>query len=733
MKTRANFLRKGNVFHRAARLFELTALLTILALAPTAEAADYWVTTDAPTGPNSLSRAIHRANITSGRDRIFFDIPGPPTPAGYFIIRPTTTDPIEVIRDEVLIDAYTQPGASPNTNPWSTGVSDLGTNAVIKVVIDGRLAGAGSVGLNIQARDSRVRGLSVVNFEDPGAVGIMISSEGAGRDTIDGNFIGVLPDGVTTRGNETGVLVDGVTYNLIGGREPENRNLIATGPPESPRSGVHLREASYNDVEGNLFGTEADGLGPLASPMGGAAIWIEQSTQNTIGGALFDQRNVIGHHHYGALVTGGSFHEFHGNFIGTDLHGEIHGSMTTLGNGDGIRLMGTSNNLIWGGQRPNVIAYNEKGIVVVEGDNGVVAVGNRITSNSINENDLLGIDLVDDDVTRNDAGDVDLDANFQQNFPRLLKATRYILSTDVRVSGYLRSHPITDYVIEFFAVPECDPVFGFGEGERFLGQLTKRTNPSGVFGFSIDLLGVEIGECVTATATDPDGNTSEFSGCREVLPGIIVSNGGVIDLVHLHGLQASFRVPLINETPTAAYDLTASLQSEDEGLTVVMGSTPYDPLPGYGRSVGQVPFLLEIQDMGNGGTYLASLMIQYQVDGMEYEETMPIMLDLGSLSGVGDRPRTLGADLRLQAAPNPANPFSTISFELPAATRVSLRMYDAAGRLVRELADADMPAGPHAFRWDGCDSRGLVAATGVYYYRLTAGREEAVGKLVILK
>ncbi len=36
MKTRANFLRKGNVFHRAARLFELTTLLTILALAPTA-------------------------------------------------------------------------------------------------------------------------------------------------------------------------------------------------------------------------------------------------------------------------------------------------------------------------------------------------------------------------------------------------------------------------------------------------------------------------------------------------------------------------------------------------------------------------------------------------------------------------------------------------------------------------------------------------------------------------
>ena len=309
----------------------------------------------------------------------------------------------------------------------------------------------------------------------------------------------------------------------------------------------------------------------------------------------------------------------------------------------------------------------------------------------------------------------------------------HLLSTEVRVSGYLRSHAYTEYVIEFFAVPQLDPVFGYGEGERPLGVLTKTTNASGVFGFSIDLLGVEVGEYVTATATDPAGSTSEFSGGREVLPGIIIGQDGVSDLVHLNDLQRSFRVPLLNETPVDATDITARLQIEEGVLTLINDATAYEPLPGYGRSVGQVPFLLEIAEGAGEGPFLASLQISYQAEGEEYEETMPVMLSLGGLSGVDPRPSSLGSDLRLQAAPNPANPFSTISFELPTATRVALRLYDAGGRLVRELADADMAAGQHAFRWDGRDRRGLEAATGVYYYRLTAGREEAVGKLVILK
>ncbi len=80
-----------------------------------------------------------------------------------------------------------------------------------------------------------------------------------------------------------------------------------------------------------------------------------------------------------------------------------------------------------------------------------------------------------------------------------------------------------------------------------------------------------------------------------------------------------------------------------------------------------------------------------------------------------------------QNRPNPFNPRTTIPFDLPAGGRVRLRVYDAAGRCVRTLRDADLPRGRHEAVWDGRDARGRAVASGSYFARLTAdGRVETV-------
>ncbi len=88
---------------------------------------------------------------------------------------------------------------------------------------------------------------------------------------------------------------------------------------------------------------------------------------------------------------------------------------------------------------------------------------------------------------------------------------------------------------------------------------------------------------------------------------------------------------------------------------------------------------------------------------------------------------------RLQSpSPNPANPGTTLRFDLPHAARTSLRLYDLGGRLVRVLvADEVLAAGSHARRWDGRTDAGGDAGSGVYLVRLKAG-DVARGQRVTL-
>lgn len=72
-----------------------------------------------------------------------------------------------------------------------------------------------------------------------------------------------------------------------------------------------------------------------------------------------------------------------------------------------------------------------------------------------------------------------------------------------------------------------------------------------------------------------------------------------------------------------------------------------------------------------------------------------------------------------QNFPNPFNPETKISYELPARGEVTLRLFNAAGQLVRFYQTKTKEAGAHAISWDGKDESGKAVASGVYFYQLT--------------
>ncbi len=139
----------------------------------------------------------------------------------------------------------------------------------------------------------------------------------------------------------------------------------------------------------------------------------------------------------------------------------------------------------------------------------------RISGNSIDSNGGLGIDLVSESgggVTPNDAGDGDDGGNGLQNFPVIQSAV--VSSGSTTVSGTLNSLPNSQFSLEFFSNPQCDPS-GYGEGANFLGNVTVTTDASGNAAFQATVAPAPAGSSITATATHlSTGNTSEFSACQ---------------------------------------------------------------------------------------------------------------------------------------------------------------------------------------------------------------------------
>ena len=433
--------------------------------------------------------------------------------------------------------------------------------------LTGTTARPNNVGIQIDSSNNTIGGNAAGdrNLISANFIGIVIQ-DGASANVVQGNYIGTNAAGDAPVGNvASGIDVRG-SSNSIGGTSPNEGNVISgtTGTASGAGTGVHVQLASGNSIEGNHIGTNAAGSLALPNQFG---IYVDLlSSATTIGGMVEGAGNLIsGNTLEGVLIGPGFDFEgtavdstvVQGNKIGTNAAGTvalpnrsgisvsvntpnttIGGSAAGAGNlisgnaSGGVFLSGASGAVVQG----NTISANAWGLAISVGSNntigglatgagnaivgntlegirlsgGTTAVGNRILGNSVTANGGLGIDLAADGVTLNDPGDADVGENRRQNFPVLTAAS------DASVVGTLNSVASRTYRVELFANDSCD-TSGFGEGEAFLGFVDVATNASGNGAFSFaPSTALAGGDFITATATDPDGNTSEFSPCLTV-------------------------------------------------------------------------------------------------------------------------------------------------------------------------------------------------------------------------
>ncbi len=119
--------------------------------------------------------------------------------------------------------------------------------------------------------------------------------------------------------------------------------------------------------------------------------------------------------------------------------------------------------------------------------------------------------------------------------------------------------------------------------------------------------------------------------------------------------------------------------------------------------------------------------------GLSAEEDVDYSLALYGAAPAAALPRAFSLS---QNSPNPFNPATTIVYAVPegqAAARVRIDIFDSAGHLVRTLVDSESTPGTHSVFWDGLGRAGQPSASGVYFYRLSAGDYSLTRKMVLLK
>jgi parallel beta-helix repeat protein len=533
---------------------------------PETDAGRYYYQDDGIAGSlsNIVSTTLSDSAITD------FDPDYPYSQHSWFRIDLDNNLPQLSITDAVVIDGYSQSGATENT-------AAAGQNAALRIELTNREVNNNQGGPDFKtgliftatADGSTLRGLAINQF---GSFAVRLD-EAADNIRIEGNFIGTDITGTVDIGNDASGIEVRSNNNTIGGSDIANRNVISG----NDYRGVSFSSTSLvtnNVVENNYIGVDATGMNSLANRFFGIELSDVDGitiTNNIVSGNEFDgirfidggevynatiQSNLIGvaadgqtiiqnggsgiriasdiassnliggtSPGEGNIISGNAFHgialdglsvtanSIFGNFVGTDQTASM-----TLGNlGDGIQVtLGGSNNVIGGinAGQANVIAYNDQSGVSLNGLGVGSGTGNQIRGNEIFANTELGIDLLGDGITANDdtpTPDMDNGPNRLQNTPVINSAI--FDGSEVTLNGEISGEPLVAHAIDFYVSQTADGS-GHGEAETYVGSATVTTDSLGHSSFTVSFTPpytIVGGEAFTATTTHTDGSTSEFA------------------------------------------------------------------------------------------------------------------------------------------------------------------------------------------------------------------------------
>jgi len=333
--------------------------------------------------------------------------------------------------------------------------------------------------------------------------GLFIVTTGTFYNELKGNKIGTNAAGTDSIPNNIGLLIGGGTkYNTIGGNIPSERNIISGNRYD----GIEIADIGtrFNNITGNYIGTDVTGT--IAIPNHIGIGFATNPSQNTISNNLISGNNYLGM----ILYEHSDSNQIFGNIIGL-----ASDSISPLSNGvSGIVLAkGSSYNVIGKENNGNIIAYNDTSGISVMDDNTLY---NTISANSIYKNGLLGIDIFPWGPNTNDAGDTDTGPNEMMNSPTISVSTFDTIQHTIWITGnmnYNVQNP-SGIKIELFI---SDTVYmGQGQGKKYLGSALCDANGNWMFCEN----NAVNGDIITATATDKNGNTSEFSAVKRMVVNI---------------------------------------------------------------------------------------------------------------------------------------------------------------------------------------------------------------------
>jgi CSLREA domain-containing protein len=526
---------------------------------------------DDGSGNCTLRAAIQQANATPGTDTVNFQIGSGPQTIKPAAALPALSDPVVI--DGATQPGYASApiielDGSSVAYPGAIGLVLTGGDSTVRgLVLHGftsaifietkggnRVEGChiGTDMTGAVARGNTDHGIliatsnNVVGGTTPAARNVISGNGGSGvlvthlccpastlpltGNIIRGNYVGVNAAGDAAIPNQNGgVLISSSNFsvpvadNVVGGSAPGAGNVVSGNVGD----GVMLATfgVAHNTVQGNFIGTDATGRFAVPNTGNGVAV---TGRDNLIGGSASGAGNLIsgnGRDGFGGGVDLGAGVDL-GPLSGNVVRGNIIGANASLtapvpNRSYGVMVGGW--NTVVGGTgegEGNVIAFNGlDGVAVNTSPENPYPHSNQVRGNSIFSNgrldspqgSTLGINLSPNfGVTPNDAGDADPGPNDLQNFPVITSVTPG--ASSVNVKGTLDSITTTTYNLDFYASGACDPS-GFGEGVHRVG-LAQITTQGGDAPFDLTFnVALPPNQVITATATDPAGNTSEFSRC----------------------------------------------------------------------------------------------------------------------------------------------------------------------------------------------------------------------------
>ena len=490
------------------------------------------VTIDATTQPGFAGQPIIELNMSQAGENV-----------SAFVVRADST----VIRGFVINRHGLGSTVTGGIN-LRTGAQNIIEGNYIGTDLSGTLdmADFGAIGVDVNSSNNTVGGTTAASRNLLSGVDVGVNfftfsdQQPPTNNRVQGNFIGTNPAGSAASKNSTpffGVEVKG-TNNITGGTVVGAGNLISVS---RSFAGVDLSGSGTkgNLIQGNFIGTDVSGLISIGNLSG-----VEMSngaSSNTVGGSTPTARNLISGNSNGVgigisgIINSTPDNIVQGNYIGTD----VSGAGALANNGRGIIVPA---NVVGSQINANRIAFNGGAAVLIRELGGIDAPGVRV---AIFENEIyangFGIDLDPSGITPNDAGDPDDGANLRQNFPILTSTMASASSGEsvweragevgrempdpvpaaaLTINGTLNSTPNTNFTVHWYfsADAKCTANQAATRPLAFGKVPGVITNSSGDATFSIpfDFPSGINGGIINCTATDPQGNTSEFSACFPV-------------------------------------------------------------------------------------------------------------------------------------------------------------------------------------------------------------------------